>query len=142
MRQTWGQWPLLVGGQNLGLPFMGIAPLIAQALTLLESRKPAQGILLFSEIWVIFVLVVNAGTKLRTTSLPRPIMVVWALYALIGACLSYVVLSTDVNFERGLSELIVLCFLFLLAQSMAPLRWAILCFQLAFVVLHVYTLSI
>lgn len=142
LRQIWGQWPLLAGEHNLGLPFVGAARSIAQTLQSRDSSNAGLSLLTLIEVWVILMLTATAAMQLRTTPLQRPIVVSWALYALLGACLSRVVLSVDANFQRGLSELIVLCFILILARSTARLRWSVLCLQIALVAMRIYIVSV
>ena len=142
LRQIWGQWPLLAGEHNLGVPFGGVMHLIASLLQSVDSDRASFSLVVLIEIWTVFILAVAAARRLPEMPLPRPLLVAWALYALLAACLSYVVMSADVNFQRGLSELIVLCFIFLLAHSTARLRWSILVLQIALVTMRIYIVSV
>lgn len=141
MRQVWGQWPLLAGEHNLGLPFVGLMQLVTRTLLAAKGDRIGFSILTLVEVWVLLVLVSTAIAQWRKTPLARPIVAASALYAALGACLSAAVLGYDVNFQRGLSELVMLCFLLLLSRSTARLRWIILCSQFTLIVLRIHLAS-
>jgi hypothetical protein len=104
LRVNWGEFPILAGGGNLGVPFSGFISLLIDTSAL---QTPLQR-RFFSQLVLLIVFTFVVIWRLRSTAAPLHEIFSWLLYLALALSLSRFVWVDDWAYLRALSEFSVL----------------------------------
>jgi hypothetical protein len=109
------------GGENLGIPVVGLVHGITHYLSLFPSTASA---LWFGELAVLIVLIVGT-TRLRSHA-PRELRVLWVVSIVLGACAATGIWLGDVGF-RSLDDIYLMSWVVLLFHPSRLTPLVVLC---------------
>jgi hypothetical protein len=109
------------GGENLGVPFVGLFHGITHYLGAFPDFAAA---LWLGELVVIVTLVVSVAMLRKGT--PAEFQILWVVSVVLGLCAATGIWLGDVGF-RSLDDIYLLSWVVLLFQPKSVWRWAVLC---------------
>ncbi len=122
--RVWGEWPVLSGGHNLGLPFEGVNSLVRSVMSSADVQQAlAPGLaqaLAAAELGFVAAGTLLIGLSAWRGAAPAVEKLAWVLFVILAACLTSRVWLEDWAFLRVLSEWYVIGWLMLLRGP----RWA------------------
>jgi hypothetical protein len=104
LRINWGEFPILAGKGNLGVPFSGFISLLLDTSAL---QTPLQR-RLFPELILLIVFAFGVVWRFRSTATPLHEIFTWLLYLALALSLTRFVWADDWAYLRALSEFCVL----------------------------------